>query len=437
MATLAASTTLELTMKRRTFLVSLAGLGLAAATPRLVLAVEGGGGIQAVTAITQVFGNGQRLTALVLDYGTEIETAALSADAFAVADRTVTRVYANTTADLAAEGSNGRFVIVELSPEDAAAPTYIQVKRDIVHKKAEASMVQAKAVKTVAGGEIAANVTAVSNTAQKNLIVDEFKPLVYTDPATGKTLAYNLFIPRDYDPSKRYPLVNFMHDAGVTSTEVERTLVQGLGAVIWADPAEQAKRPCFVVAPQFPEQFVNDQSEESPYLDLVVGLVNSVAAEYSIDPNRLYTTGQSGGGMLSIAINIKYPDFFAASFLVACQWAAELCKPLATDKMWVVVSAGDVKAYPGQNAIMEVLEAEGAKVSRAEWNGRATPAELSAAAAELEKTGGTPILYAHFATGTVHLEGQEDSPGSNHVNTWRIAYEIEHIRDWLFRQVKA
>lgn len=30
-----------------------------------------------------------------------------------------------------------------------------------------------------------------------------------------------------------------------------------------------------------------------------------------------------------------------------------------------------------------------------------------------------------------------DSPGSNHVNTWRIAYEIEHIRDWLFRQVKA
>jgi len=298
-------------------------------------------------------------------------------------------------------------------------------------------VVQVKAVNTVGGDEIAANDTAVSNTTQKNLIVDEFKPLVYTDPATGKTLAYNLFIPRDYDPSKRYPLVNFMHDAGVTSTEVDRTLVQGLGAVIWADPAEQAKRPCFVVAPQFPEQFVNDQSEDSPYLGLVVGLVNSVATEYSIDPNRLYTTGQSGGGMLSIAINIKYPDFFAASFLVACQWAAELCKPLATDRMWVVVSAGDVKAYPGQNAIMEVLVSEGAKVSRAEWNGRATPAELSAVAAELEKTGGTPILYAHFATGTVHLEGQEDSPGSNHVNTWRIAYEIEHIRDWLFRQVKA
>jgi len=120
-------------MNRRTFLVSLAGLGLAAATPHVLLAVEGGVGIKAVTAITQVFGNGQRLTALALEYGTEIETTALSADAFTVADRTVTRVYANTTADLSAEGRNGRFVIVELSPEDAAAPTYIQVKRDIVH----------------------------------------------------------------------------------------------------------------------------------------------------------------------------------------------------------------------------------------------------------------------------------------------------------------
>jgi predicted peptidase len=422
-------------MKRRTFLVSLAGLTVASTSDSI--AVEGVGAVKEVTAITQVFGNGQRLTALVLDYDTVIDSATLSPSAFSVAERTVTRVYANETADLAVDGRDGRFVIIELSPADKAAPTYIQVKRDVVRKQVEARVIQAAAIRTAAGEEIAVTGTTVKNTVQKNLIIDDFKPLVYTDPATGKTLAYNLFIPRDYDPSKRYPLVNFMHDAGVISTEVDRTLVQGLGAVIWADPAEQAKRPCFVVAPQFPEQFVNDQSEESPYLDLVVGLVKQVAADHSIDTDRLYTTGQSGGGMLSIAINIKYPDLFAAAFLVACQWAPELCKPLAAERMWVVVSAGDIKAYPGQNAIMAVIEAEGAKVSRAEWNGRATPTELSAAAAELEKTGGTPILYAHFATGTVSLPGQIDDPGSNHVNTWRIAYQIEPIRDWLFRQSKT
>lgn len=81
-------------MNRRAFLICLAGLGLAAGTARLVLAVEGSAGIQAVTSITHVFGIGQRLTALALDYITEIDTAALSTDVFVGADRTVTRVYA-------------------------------------------------------------------------------------------------------------------------------------------------------------------------------------------------------------------------------------------------------------------------------------------------------------------------------------------------------
>ena len=30
-----------------------------------------------------------------------------------------------------------------------------------------------------------------------------------------------------------------------------------------------------------------------------------------------------------------------------------------------------------------------------------------------------------------------DDPGSNHMNTWRIAYHIEGLRDWLFSQEKT
>jgi predicted peptidase len=39
-----------------------------------------------------------------------------------------------------------------------------------------------------------------------NLIVDDFKQLEYTDAKTGAKLAYNLFIPKNYDPKKSYPL---------------------------------------------------------------------------------------------------------------------------------------------------------------------------------------------------------------------------------------
>jgi len=73
---------------------------------------------------------------------------------------------------------------------------------------------------------------------------------------------------------------------------------------------------------------------------------------------------------------------FAASFLVAGQWDAAKVAPMANDKLWIIVSEGDLKAFPGMNAITAALEKEGAKVSRAIWNGQATAEEFAASAAE-------------------------------------------------------
>jgi predicted peptidase len=33
--------------------------------------------------------------------------------------------------------------------------------------------------------------------------------------------------------------------------------------------------------------------------------------------------------------------------------------------------------------------------------------------------------------------GLPDDGGNNHVHTWRIAYAIEGLRDWLFAQAKT
>ncbi len=84
------------------------------------------------------------------------------------------------------------------------------------------------------------------------------------------------------------------------------------------------------------------------------------------------------GCMLSIAIGIKYPDLFAASLLVAGQWDANAMSVLADKKMWIIVSEGDKRAFPGMNASLEVMEAAGAKISRAKWNARAGDAEVAA-----------------------------------------------------------
>jgi predicted peptidase len=100
-----------------------------------------------------------------------------------------------------------------------------------------------------------------------------------------------------------------------------------------------------------------------------------------------------------------------------------------------VVSQGDTKAYPGQNTIAAVLEKEEAKVSRAVWNGRSTPEEFAAAVNKMEAEG-NPINYVALQKGTVVPPGQTDRGGGDHINTWRIAYTIEGIRDWIFQQHK-
>lgn len=420
---------------RREFLVATFSAGAAVLSLLGQIADAATSHVKSATAITQVFGTGQRLTAVAVEYDQAIDNSKLSLKSFSVKDRTVTKVYANSAATPAPNGTNGNFVIIEVSPDDKDAPLYLQVKRDVVRKDAKATITRTGKVIAASGKTYAASSAAINTTKITNLIVDDFKQLEYVDPKTKAGLKYNLFIPKNYDKSKTYPLVLFMHDAGATSPITNTTLVQGLGAVVWASPEEQAKQQAFVLAPQYSTPVVNDKSEASPDLDYTIDLVNKLTGDYAIDKNRIYATGQSGGGMMTIAMNIKYPGLFAASFIVAGQWDPAVVAPLAKDKMWIVVSQGDLKAYPGENAMTEVYEKQGAKVSRAVWSGRSTPKEFAAAVKKMQSEGNA-INYVALQKGTVVLPGQDDDGGGNHVNTWRIAYTIEGIRDWLFEQHK-
>ena len=151
--------------------------------------------------------------------------------------------------------------------------------------------------------------------------------------------------------------------------------------------------------------------------------------ELPIDEARVYTTGQSGGGMMSIAMNIKYPDFFAASYLVACQWNASLLtKEMAGMKWWITVSEDDTKAFPGQTAIVEKLAEYGAKVARGEWNAQWTPAEFLAAFRRMDARGAN-INFVAFSKGSVFKTEAEASAGgaSGHTATWEYAYDIAPV----------
>ncbi|WP_406006288.1 hypothetical protein OG440_08840 [Streptomyces sp. NBC_00637] len=439
----------------------------------------GSGHVVEGTAITEVFGDGQKLTAVALRYDKEIDASKLSPSTFKVTDRTVTNVYANTSAAKAGHGTNGEYVVIELSPLDEAARLYSDGfsggsssstpsqqpsasastapspsgsaspsgapsggpggpgggMQSPTLKEAVAEVTQVGTVTTSAGDTYAADSTAVTTSKVDNLIVDDFRQgLKYTDAGTGNSLQYNLFVPKNYDKSKSYPMVLFMHDGGTTGTNPLITLTQGLGAVVWASESEQAKRECFVLAPQFTSEADEGSDGNAAALQTIKGLIDSLTGKYSIDKKRLYTTGQSGGTITSIALDFTYPDLFAASFLVAGQWDdLSQVKPLAKQKIWAVVSQGDEQAYPGMTGIMDTLAKQGAKISRAVWDGQLTPGQFAPYAAQM-RAEKTPINFTALKKGTVVWPGLAESSVDNHICTWRTAYAIEGIRDWLFEQ---
>lgn len=112
----------------------------------------------------------------------------------------------------------------------------------------------------------------------------------------GKTLSYGLFVPPAYDPDVALPLVVCLHGAGFTGDAYLERWATRLGEwSILACPTTMAgtwwTRP----------------SEE-----LVLATIEAVRAHYHIDPDRIYLTGMSNGGIGAWIIGMHHAPRFAA-----------------------------------------------------------------------------------------------------------------------------
>lgn len=87
-------------------------------------AAQVGDRVKSATAIAQMFGDGQKLTAVAVEFDRDIDNSKLSMSTFKVEGRTITKVYANTAATTADKGTNGKYAIVELLPDDPNAALY-------------------------------------------------------------------------------------------------------------------------------------------------------------------------------------------------------------------------------------------------------------------------------------------------------------------------
>ncbi len=201
----------------------------------------------------------------------------------------------------------------------------------------------------------------------------------------GQRMPYRLFVPLGYDPSKAYPLVLYLHHAGLAGTDNCGQLSEEAGsggyggvfvhAATAADKTlfdTQAKYPHFLVAPQASSSKLgfgggvegSASAPEHPTRALVFGILDALGSEFNIDARRRYITGISMGCYGTWDIIMRRPDYFAAASPQSCQGDPDrtLLSNLTEMPIWSMCGTSD-HYFPGAEAMASAMIGVGAKHS--------------------------------------------------------------------------
>ena len=268
--------------------------------------------------------------------------------------------------------------------------------------------------------------------ALKKETLGKFKQFTFSDSQTGKTMEYNLLVPEGADAGEKLPLVLFMADASTVGKEVTAPLTQGYGALEFASDRDQQLHPSFVLVPQYTDWAVQDDWSTTDEVEMTIRLLDAVCKEYNVDTSRLYTTGQSMGGMMSFYFNITHPDLFAASLFVSSQWDTSKMQDFGKKHFFYIVAGGDQKASGGMQDLTKVLRENEARIESASWSAK-LPAEQQERMAKELISRGSGINFIKWETGSVLPESGQ---GMEHMASFDYGYKIAAVRDWLFQQSK-
>jgi predicted peptidase len=183
----------------------------------------------------------------------------------------------------------------------------------------------------------------------------------YESPTAKRTRQYAMFVPNDYNKSKRkWPLILFLHGHGESGEDVNLLLKHG-------PIKEGVMRPDFpflVVAPQCPKPQVSRIA--NAWRDLqpdVLQIIDEVKSKYRVDTNHFYLTGLSMGGFGSFQYLHDFPDRFAAAAPICGGGSAETAKVCARTPIWIFHGQLDRVVPPNRSVEMyETIKAFGGDV---------------------------------------------------------------------------
>lgn len=177
------------------------------------------------------------------------------------------------------------------------------------------------------------------------------------------TMPYRVLLPKNYDPSKKYPLILFLHGSGERGRDNEAQLTHGWS--LFLKDSIREKYPAVVVFPQCAKESYwsnvdikydsaaksriwnfSTAGEPTVAMRLLLQLITQLQTNYKLDKKRLHVGGLSMGGMGTYEVVRRLPKTFAAALAICGGANTETAKALAKTKWWIFHGLADPVVPP-------------------------------------------------------------------------------------------
>jgi predicted peptidase len=218
---------------------------------------------------------------------------------------------------------------------------------------------------------------------------------------SGTSYKYQVFVPENWSPKQKWPIILFLHGAGERADDGLIQTQVGIGRAI---REHRDRFPAIVVLPQCRKEHWWTQS---PMDDEAMAALEAATKEFHGDPNRTYLTGLSMGGYGTWYLAAKYPGRFAA--------IAPICGGVLMPDAARAQPTGDVTPYT------EAAKKVGGKTPTWIFHGAddpVVPVTESRKMNDAMKALGGDVRYTEY-------------PGVGH-DSWNKAYDEADLFTWMF-----
>lgn len=226
----------------------------------------------------------------------------------------------------------------------------------------------------------------------------------------GVDYRYEVYVPRDYDARRTWPIVLMLHGGGDYGSDGIRPTAGGLATAIRLHPD---RLPAIVV-------FAQGHADGTPSWQGQGGKaalkeVDEAIAEFHGDPSRVYLTGASAGGNGAWFLAYHHPERFAG-VVVVCGFVSDFAG-LQSHVFYPGVAGQGPDRYAKVAAAVQGLPIW---IVHGDADKNVSVEESRRMAAAL-KSSGADVRYTEL-------------PGADHKGAWEFAYADEEIAKWMLAQ---